>query len=66
LQTDSSRPLPEITRQGRPLRGGKTVFREVDRFSCELDLGEGMGYTIRAALLNGVKHAGGDETGIGE
>ena len=66
MQTDSSRPLPEITRQGRPLREGKTVFREVDRFSCELDLGEGMGYTIRAALLNGVKQAGGDETDIGE
>ena len=25
-----------------------------------------MGYTIRAALLNGVKQAGGDETDIGE
>ena len=45
---------------------GKTVFREVDQFSCELDLGEAMGYTIRAALLNGVKQAGGDETDIGE
>ena len=66
MQTDSSRPLPEITRQGRPLREGNIVFCEVDRFSCALDLGEGMEYTIRAALLNGVKQAGGDETDIGE
>jgi hypothetical protein len=51
---------------GSPPPGGKTVFREVDRFSCELGVGEGTGYTIRAALLNGVKQAGGDETDIGE
>ena len=55
-----------LFRQATTAVWGKTVFREVDRFSCELDLSEGMGYTIRAALLNGVKQAGGDETDIGE
>lgn len=55
-----------LFRQATTAVRGKTVFREVDRFSCELDLSEGMGYTIRAALLNGVKQAGGDETDIGE
>ena len=65
MQIDSSRPLPEITRQGRPLR-------EEDRLprgrpvQLRAGSGRGNGYTIRAALLNGVKQAGGDETDIGE
>jgi hypothetical protein len=55
-----------LFRQATTAVRGKTVFREVDRFSCELDLSEGMGYTIRAAFLNGVKQTGGDEADIGE
>jgi hypothetical protein len=37
----------------------RTVFRQATAFSCELDLGEGMGYTIRAALLTGAEQHGG-------
>ena len=44
----------------------KTVFREVDQFSCELDLDEGMGYTLRAAFFHGVRQAGGDGADAGE
>jgi len=55
-----------LFRQATTAVRGRTVFREVDQFSCELDLVEGMGYTLRAALIGGVRQAGGDEADIGE
>jgi hypothetical protein len=55
-----------ILLRAKPPRSGKTDFREVDRFSYELNLDDGMGYTIRAALLNGARQNGGPEADIGQ
>jgi hypothetical protein len=38
----------------------KNVFRPVDEYTCELDLDEGMGYTLRAALLHGIRQHDGE------
>jgi hypothetical protein len=54
-----------LSRQGTTAVRGKIVFRPVTQFSCEMDLGEGMGYTVRAAFLNGIRQAGGDEADTG-
>jgi len=55
-----------LSRQGTTAVRGKIVFRPVAQFSCEMDLDEGMGYTARAAFLNGIRQAGGDEADAGE
>src|SRR3989442_15797584 len=54
-----------LSRQGTTAVRGKIVFRPVTQFSCEMDLGESMGYTVRAAFLNGIRQAGGDEADTG-
>ena len=54
-----------LLRAGKAYLADKTVFRRVSEFSYELDLDEGMGHTIRAALLNGVLQDGGQESDIG-
>jgi hypothetical protein len=38
----------------------RTLFPPVSWFSCELDLGEGMEYTVRAAFFHGVRQHGGE------
>ena len=45
----------------RAFSSDKTVFRQVDQFTCELDLDDGMGHTVRAALLHGVRQYGGPD-----
>ena len=45
---------------------GRTVFDQVDQFSCELDLEQGMGYTVRAALFHGVRQNAGDDADASE
>ena len=37
---------------------GESAFRPAGQFSCELDLKEGMSYTVRAAFFHGVRQAG--------
>lgn len=38
----------------------RPVFREVDSLTCEMDLDDGMGYTVRAAFFHGVRQHGGE------
>src|SRR6266545_894621 len=54
-----------LLRAGKAHFSDKAVFRRVSEFTYELDLDEGMGHTIRAALLNGVLQDGGQESDIG-
>ena len=55
-----------LLRPGKAHFSDKTVFRQVSEFTYELDPDEGMGHTIRAALLNGALQDGGQEAGIGQ
>ena len=55
-----------LTQMGTTAIRGKTVFREVDGFSYDLDLDEGTGSAIRAALVTGVKQCGGEEADVSE
>jgi hypothetical protein len=55
-----------LFRQATTAIRGRTVFNEVTQFSCELDLGEGMEYTVRGAFFTGIRQAGGDESDAGE
>jgi hypothetical protein len=54
-----------LLRAGKAHFSDKTVFRQVGDFTYELDLDEGMGHTVRAALLNGVLQDGGQESDLG-
>ena len=60
------RNYPCILLRANPPRSGRTDFREVDRYTCQMDLEDGMGYTIRAALLHGAIRNGGPEADIGQ
>ncbi|MGH3188207.1 MAG: hypothetical protein ACRDOL_13235 [Streptosporangiaceae bacterium] len=60
------RNYPCILLRANPPRSGKTDFREVDRYTFEMDLEDGMGYTIRAALVHGAIRNGGPEADIGQ
>ena len=55
-----------LSRKGTTFFGGRTVFREVGGFSYDLDLDEGTGPAIRAALVTGIKQRGGEEVDVGE
>ena len=55
-----------LTQMGTTAIRDKTVFREVDGFSYDLDLDEGTGSAIRAALVTGVKQCGGEEADVCE
>ncbi len=55
-----------LLRPGKAHFSDKTVFRQVSEFTYELDPDEGMGHTIRAALLNGALQDGGQEADIGQ
>jgi hypothetical protein len=54
-----------LLRRGTTAFRGKTIFDEAGRFTCEMDLSEGMGYTVRAALLHGVRQHEGEEADVG-
>jgi hypothetical protein len=55
-----------LSQMGTTAIRGRTVFREVDGFSYDLDLDEGTGSAIRAALVTGIKQHGGEEANVGE
>jgi hypothetical protein len=55
-----------LSQMGTTAIRGRTVFREVDGFSYDLDLDEGTGSAIRAALVTGIKQHGGEEADISE
>ena len=55
-----------LSQKGTTAIRGRTVFREVDGFSYDLDLDEGTGPAIRAALVTGIKQCGGEEADLGE
>jgi hypothetical protein len=45
---------------------GRVYFGEVTSLTCELDLAEGMGYTVRAAFFHGVTQHGGEDADAAE
>ena len=49
-----------MSRRGKTF-WGNPAFRPAGQFSCELDLKEGMSYTVRAAFFHGVRQAKGDQ-----
>ena len=55
-----------LSRKKTTVVKGRTVFDQVDQFSCELDLDQGMGYTLRAALFHGVRQYAGDDADASE
>jgi hypothetical protein len=55
-----------LSEKGTTAIRGRTVFREVDGFSYDLDLDEGTGAAIRAALITGIKQRGSEEADVSE
>lgn len=55
-----------LMKGGRAYFSNRMVFREATRFTFDLDLDEGMGHTIRAALLTGIFQVGGQESDISQ
>lgn len=49
-----------MSRRGRTF-WGNPAFRPAGQFSCELDLKEGMSYTVRAAFFHKVRQTEGDQ-----
>jgi hypothetical protein len=53
-----------LSRRGTTAIRGRTVFNQVDQFTCELD--PDMSYTVRAAFLNGLRQHAGEDADPGE